>query len=85
MPACYKQWAAEFSSLVISLVTFTAGFLMIKNIGSQKAAYQFMLVRTRPAISCKIKKAIQITPNRLRAGNGSRTRDIDLGKVALYH
>ncbi len=33
------------------------------------------------------KKAIRLGSNRhvVRAGNGSRTRDIDLGKVALYH
>jgi hypothetical protein len=34
-----------------------------------------------------IKKAIQVALNRflIRAENGSRTRDIHLGKVALYH
>ncbi len=44
-----------------------------------------MPARTRRPQRAAKKKAIQITPNRLRAGNGSRTRDIDLGKVALYH
>ena len=37
------------------------------------------------ATLCRISHLHGLTPCFFLAGNGSRTRDIDLGKVALYH